>query len=265
MDGNGEKVVLITGGTSGLGLATAVELAACGWSLMLHHAPGAEADQAVAAATKAAEQAETDAEVATVQADLTDPAEREQLIEATMDRFGRIDMLVNASAPPPAEPEDLLEVGEEAYAAVMDARATAAFFLTQRVANEMIRLVENGQIEGPRIVTFNSISAEATSTDHGPQCLSRAALAMITRLFADRLGEHGIGVYEVRVGLMSTGPDDPAHGKYDELIAQGLTPIRRWGQPEDAAQAVVAVAEGLLNFSTGQVLHVDGGFHLRRL
>jgi NAD(P)-dependent dehydrogenase (short-subunit alcohol dehydrogenase family) len=129
----------------------------------------------------------------------------------------------------------------------------------------MVRLTEAGLLDSAKIVTFNSISAEATSTDHGPHCISRAALAMMTRLFADRLGEHGIGVFEVRMGLISAGADDPAHAGYDQLIDEGLTPIRRWGRPEDVARAVAAIAEDLLSFSTGEVLHVDGGFHLRRL
>ncbi len=107
--------------------------------------------------------------------------------------------------------------------------------------------------------------AYATSVDHSPQCISRAALAMMTKLFADRLGVHGINVYEIRAGLISTGVGDPAHQRYETSIREGLTPIRRWGRPGDIARAVAAVAEGLLDFSTGEVLNVDGGFHLQRL
>ncbi len=260
------QVALITGGTSGLGLATALELGRCGWSVFLQHSsdPGG-AQEATQAILQAADEAQEQVTVTASQADLCVGADREQLVESVLDEFGRIDMLVNAAPGPPGELEDLLEITEQAYAEVMDARATASLFLTQLVAKEMVRLVEAGQIENPKIVTFNSISAEATSTDHGPHCISRAALAMISRLFADRLGEHGINVYEVRVGLISTGTSDPAHAKYDSLIAQGLTPIRRWGRAGDAARAVVAIAEDLLGFSTGEVINVDGGFHLRRL
>jgi len=261
-----QRVALIAGGTGGLGLATAADLAACGWSLLLQHAPAdPAAERARQAVLGAAKQAKQKVTVAVTPADLTDPADREQLIEQVIDQFDRVDMFVNASPGAAGQAVDLLEVAEADYTAVMQARATAAMFLTQVVAKEMVRLIEAGRIEGAKIVTFNSISAEATSTDHGPGCISRAALSMISRLFADRLGEYGIGVYEIRVGLMSAGPDDPVHERYDSLIRQGLTPIRRWGRPEDAARAVVAIAEGLLDFCTGQVINVDGGFHLRRL
>lgn len=255
------KAALITGGTNGLGKAVAVDLARRGWGLCLHDgaSPGEEAarvDDVRAAG---------DGEVEVVAADLTDGEGRERLVEQALESFGRIDLLVNAAPGASRAAGDLLEVTEDVYREVMDSTLAATFFLTQRVASEMVRLVESGEIEGPRIATLNSISAEATSMDHGPHCLSRSALTMMTRLFADRLGEHGISVYEVRVGLISSGPGDPAHRRYDGLIDQGLTPIRRWGHPADVARAVAAIAEDLLPFSTGEVVHVDGGFHLRRL
>ena len=153
---------------------------------------------------------------------------------------------------------------EEVYQRAM-ATTTATLFLTQLVANEMVRLTEVGLVEGAKIVTINSISAYTTSFDHAPQCMSRSALTMMTQLFADRLGEHGIHTHEIRVGLLTTGASDPAHAKYGELIDQGLTPIRRWGRPGDVARAVAAIAEDLLDFSTGDIINVDGGFHLRRM
>ncbi len=263
MDDDSCRVALISGGTSGLGKATAAELARRGWSLCLHHAgPPGDGEQAVGEIRDAIA---PEAEFLCVKADLSSSAGREQLVEETMETFGRVDLLVNAAAGAPRVADDLLDITEDAYREVMDAELTATFFLTQLVAGEMVRQVESGMIESARIVTLNSISAEATSVDHGPHCLSRSALAMMTRLFADRLGEDGIGVFEVRVGLISAGPTDAAHERYDTLIEGGLTPIRRWGRPADVARAVAAVAEDLLCFSTGQVINVDGGFHLRRL
>ena len=213
---------------------------------------------------RAAEEAAHHIEIAADQADLTSEEDREQLVEQVLENFGRIDMLVNAAAPPSAA-ADLLEMTQPLYQEVMDARLTATLFLTQLVANEMVRLVQAGMIETAKIVTVNSIGAYTTSIDHAPQCLARSALAMMTRLFADRLGEYGINVYEVRAGLLSAGALDTDQEDYDELIEQGLTPIRRWGRPDDVARAVAAIADDLLNFSTGEVLNVDGGFHLRRL
>ena len=263
MDDDSCRVALITGGTSGLGKATAAELARRGWSLCLHHlAPPGAGEQSAEAIRDAIA---PEAELLCVEADLSTSAGREQLVEEAIEGFGRVDLLVNASAGAPRVADDLLDITEDAYREVMDAELTATFFLTQLVAGEMVRLVESGMIESARIVTLNSISAEATSVDHSPHCLSRAALAMMTRLFADRLGEDGIGVFEIRVGLISAGPADAAHERYDTLIERGLTPIRRWGRPGDVARAVAAVAEDLLCFSTGQVINVDGGFHLRRL
>jgi len=174
-------------------------------------------------------------------------------------------MLVNAPWDAGAGAIDLLELAQDDYAAQMDSTATACIFTTQLVANEMVRQVQAGMIENPRIVTINSVHAYASSTDYAPQCLARATLSMMTRLFADRLGDYGINVYELRVGLLSAGADDPAHARYDALIEEGITPIRRWGRAQDIARAVAAVAEDMLTFSTGEVINIDGGFHLRRL
>ena len=259
------RVALITGGLSGLGWATAVELARRGWSLFLQHRSMETLGDAVERLQAVAEEAADGAgEIAAGQAELTLRDDRETLIEQTLEVFGRIDLLVHPVVGGGAS-ADLLEVGEEDYLETMDHNATAAMFLLQVVANEMVRLVEAGQIEGPRIVTINSISAYASSVDHASQCISRSAVSMITRLFADRLGRHGINVYEVRAGILSAGAGDAAHAHYANAMEEGFTPIRRWGRPEDVARAVAAVAEGLLDYSTGEVINVDGGFHLRRL
>ncbi len=258
-------VALVTGGAGGLGRAAAAALASRGWRLCLQHDRGAACETAVEAIRAAAEKAGHDAEVAPIAADLADADDRDQLVEAVIDRFEQIDMLVNAAFGAPATATDLLELTEGDFRQVTAAYVESALFLTRLVANEMVRLVEAGLAERPKIVTINSIGAYATSADHAPQCLARAALSMLTRLFADRLGEHGINVYEIRVGIITAGPEDPAHARYDRLIQQGLTPIRRWGRPGDVGRAVAAIAEDLLPFSTGEVINVDGGFHLRRL
>ncbi|MFP3937779.1 MAG: SDR family oxidoreductase [Phycisphaerae bacterium] len=259
------RAAMITAAAAGLGKSVATELLRRGWDVFIQHSSSVQkADGAVEEILAAAGDRRR-GRVATCAADVAEAADREQLMERMLDEFGRIDMLVNA---PPAHPhaaEDLLELSEETYCRVMDGSLTATLFLTQLVANEMVRLAESGEIADPRIVTINSISAYTTSADHGAQCIARAGVSMMTRLFADVLGEHGINVYEVRVGLISTGSGDAAHRRYDELIAEGLTPLRRWGRADDVARAVAAVAEDLMPFSTGEIINVDGGFHLRRL
>ena len=260
------RVALATGGTSGLGKAAAIELARRGWSLCVQHDGDEEAAaEAVAEILDAAEETKQRIEAKAFAADLANAQQREQLVEDVIEKFERIDLLVNAAAGRPGAESDLLEMTESEFHEAIDSALAGTLFLTQLVASEMVRLVEGGLIENPKIVTINSTGAYASSVDRGPQCISRAGLSMMTSLFADRLGEHGINVYEIRVGIITAGPGDPAHARYDKLIEQGLTPIRRWGRPGDVARVVAAIAEDMLSFSTGEVINVDGGFHLRRL
>ena len=265
-DVSSSQVALITGGPAGLSKATAMELARRGWSIFLQHAgPQEAADQAVADILAAAEEAAQQIEAAAGGADLTVSADREQLVESVIEDFGRIDMLVNAAAGPPGAAEDLLEITEDSYAETMNATLTATLFLTQIVASEMVRLTEAGLIDNPKIVTLNSVGAYAASAGHGPHCISRAGLAMVTKLFADRLAAHGINVYEVRVGFVAAEPAAPGGARHEEAGDQAATPIPRRGWGDDVARAVAAIAEDLLSFSTGEVINVDGGFHLRKI
>lgn len=258
------RVALVTGGTGAVAVATAMELARRGWSIFLQHAGGVPGIAEAAGAIRNAG-GDRPAEVLTGAADLCSSAGREQLVEQVLEAFDRIDLLVNAAIAPAGGGSDLLEITQDEFRHALDGTLTATFFLTQHVANEMVRLVEAGLVENPKIVTISTLAAYITSIDSAPQCVSQAALGMMTRLFADRLGEYGIAVFEIRTGILAAAPGDPSYAKYDALISQGLTPIRRWGRPGDAARAVAAIAEDLLSFSTGDVLHVDGGFHIRRL
>jgi len=259
-----EQVALVTGGGEPLAQGVARELLLRDWTVLLQaNPPGASAE---AADESPRGRAETPGrgQPAICTADLTDPAGREQLVDFALDEFGRIDLLVVVPGGPSVS-EDLLELSEPACRQVLEAYLTGPLFLTQLVANEMVRLGEAGTIEAAKIVLVNSIGAYTTSTDRAAYCLARAAGSMLTRLLADRLGEHGIRVYEIRAGLISTGGGDEVHARYDRLINEGLTPLRRWGRPQDVGLAVAAVAEDLLPYSTGEVINVDGGFHLRRL
>jgi NAD(P)-dependent dehydrogenase (short-subunit alcohol dehydrogenase family) len=187
------------------------------------------------------------------------------LVDETLRQFGRLDLLVNNAGMAPRQRQDLLEASEASYDEVMTVNLKGPFFLTQRVARVMIEMLQAGQITCPKIINMGSLSTYTSSVNRAEYCLSKAGLGMMTMLFADRLAEYGINVYEVRPGVVETDMTSAVKDKYERLIGEGLMPIRRWGQPDDVAQAVIALAEGYLPYSTGEVINVDGGFHLRRL
>jgi NAD(P)-dependent dehydrogenase (short-subunit alcohol dehydrogenase family) len=178
-----------------------------------------------------------------------------------------LDLLVNNAGVAPAVRADLLDASEESFDRLIAINVKGPYFLTQAAAKWMIEQIRNpkSEIRNPKIITISSISAYTASTNRGDYCVSKAALSMLTPLYAARLAEHGINVYEIRPGIIATDMTGPVKEKYDRLIADGLTPIKRWGAPEDIGKAVVAIAEDLFPFSTGEVINVDGGFHLRRL
>lgn len=255
-----QKVAIVTGGSRGIGRGICLGLAARGWSVAVNYRGNAAAAVEAAALV---EQAGGQALI--VQADIGAAADRERLVQETVARFGRIDLLVNNAGMAPRVRLDLLETSEESYDEVMAVNLKGPFFLTQQVAKKMIELGQQGAVEHPAIVNIGSISAYTASVNRGEYCISKAGMGMMTALFADRLAAHGINVYEVRPGIIATDMTSGVTAKYDALIGDGLTPIRRWGQPEDIAAAVVALAEGSFPFSTGEIFNVDGGFHLRRL
>jgi NAD(P)-dependent dehydrogenase (short-subunit alcohol dehydrogenase family) len=175
---------------------------------------------------------------------------------------------VNNAGVAPIERADILEAGEESFDRLMNINVKGPYFLTQLAARWMIEQSRAGvppALPKPKIITISSISAYAASVNRGEYCISKAALSMLTPLFAARLAGHGIHVYEIRPGIIATDMTGPVKEKYDKLIADGLTPIARWGTPEDVGRAVAAIAQDALPFSTGEVINVDGGFHLRRL
>lgn len=254
------KVALVTGAGRGIGRGIALALAERGWAVVINYRGNqAAAEETLRIVT------EMGGEGLLVQADIAQTVDRQRLVAETLDHFGRIDLLVNNAGMAPRQRLDILEVGETSYDEVLSVNLKGPFFLTQLVARTMIELLGSEVIADPRIINISSISAYTSSPNRGEYCLSKAGLGMLTALFADRLAEYGIGVYEIRPGVIETDMTGPVHEKYDRLIAEGLTPIQRWGQPEDVAKAVVAIAEGYLPFSTGEVINVDGGFHLRRL
>ncbi len=256
-----ERIATVTGGSRGIGRAIVLGLARAGWTVVFSYQSNAAAAEEVSVALQAAGRPGQ-----AVRADVASAADRERLVNAVLDFYGGIDLLVNNAGMAPRQRTDLLEMSEASYDEVMATNLKGPFFLAQRVARVMVEQVRSGGAQAlPKIINIGSLSAYASSTNRGEYCLSKAGMGMMTALLADRLAEDGILVYEVRPGIIATDMTAKVQEKYDRLIAEGLLPVRRWGTPEDVARAVVALADGALAYSTGEIINVDGGFHLRRL
>jgi NAD(P)-dependent dehydrogenase (short-subunit alcohol dehydrogenase family) len=208
---------------------------------------------------------ETGAEVLYIRGDITSAESRNTVVEETMKMFGRIDVLVNNAGVAPRVRMDILETTEESYDFVMNINLKGTFFLTQAVANKMSGLIGKVNDYRPKVINIASMSSYVASVSRGEYCISKAGVSMVTKLFADRLAEYGINVYEIRPGIILTPMTEVVKDKYDKLISEGLTPIKRWGYPEDIANAVSAFCSDKFSFSTGEVVNVDGGFHIQRL
>lgn len=267
------SVALITGASRGIGRGIALELAALGYDLVLNYASRRDAaEQTAQDCLKQARSAGKDIRVAICQADISVSMDRQNLIAFTRATFGRLDLLVNNAGVAPSVRADILEATEESFDRLIQINVKGPYFLTQLAARWMIEQCGAGQgtptetnQRRPRIVTISSISAYTASVNRGDYCIAKAALSMLTPLYAARLADYGINVYEIRPGIIATDMTGPVKAKYDQLIQDGLTPIRRWGEPKDIGKAVAAIAQDLLPFSTGEVINIDGGFHMRRL
>lgn len=261
---------LITGASRGIGRGIALELAALGYDLVVNYAGNrAAAERTAQDCLARSSAAGKTIRAEPCQADISRPADRSALLEFARKTFGRLDLLVNNAGVAPDVRADILDATEESFDRLLGINVKGPYFLTQLAARWMIEqssgyaAVASGY--SPAIVTVSSISAYTASVNRGDYCVAKAALSMLTPLFAARLAEHGIRVYEIRPGIIATDMTGAVREKYDRLIEEGLTPIRRWGTPEDVGKAVAAIALQLLPFSTGEVINVDGGFHLRRL
>ena len=254
------RVALITGAGRGIGRGIALALAQQKWTIIVNYRSNAHA-----AAETLAQVEHSGGRGLTLAANVAEAGDRGRLVEETLARYGRIDLLVNNAGMAPRQRVNILETSEASYDEVMTVNLKGPFFLSQQVAKKMIELQENEVIASPKIVNIGSISAYTSSPNRGEYCLSKAGLTMMTTLFADHLAPYNIGVYEIRPGIIETDMTGPIKEKYDKLIGEGLTPIRRWGQPADIGRAVLAIAEGYFPFSTGEIINVDGGFHIQRL
>jgi NAD(P)-dependent dehydrogenase (short-subunit alcohol dehydrogenase family) len=253
-------VALVTGGTRGIGLGIARALAGRGFDLAVN---GVREEKEVAGVLE--ELRASGGEAHYVRADVGEGGDRERLVAAVRERLGRLHVLVNNAGVAPAARADLLDAGEESYDRLMRINLKGPYFLTQACARWMLEQKQDEAAWAGCIVNVTSVSATVASTNRGEYCLSKAGLAMASRLWAARLAEHGIPVYEVRPGIIRTDMTAGVAEKYDSLIRDGLVPEQRWGTPEDVGTAVAALAAGEVPYATGAVLVVDGGLTLPRL
>jgi NAD(P)-dependent dehydrogenase (short-subunit alcohol dehydrogenase family) len=260
-----ERVALVTGSSRGIGRGVALRLARDGYRVVINgiSEDAAGADSGMGEVRRAIEAAGGVAE--TLRADISSPAEREALVDFVVERLGRLDLLVNNAGVAPRERRDILEATIESFDRLISINLRGPYFLTQRMAREMIEWKRRGVVEKPRIAFITSISAYTSSPSRGEYCVAKAGLSMAAKLYADRLAEFDIPVIEIRPGIVRTDMTGPVQDKYDKLIAEGLLPIRRWGTPEDVAAVVSAFGRGELDYSTGEAIEVGGGFGLRRL
>ena len=256
-----QKTAIVTGGGRGIGRGIATSLGELGWNVVVNYRSN---DTSAKEAGELIE--ELGGKGLAVQADIGKTADREKLVKASVEAFGKIDLLVNNAGMGPPKRLDVLSTTEESYDLVMGVNLKGPFFLTQVVANTMLADIAAGKYAAmPKIVNIGSISGYTSSPSRGEYCISKAGMGMVTLLFADRLADDGINVYEIRPGIIATDLTSVVKEKYDKLIGDGLTPIKRWGEPGDIAKAVLAIANDLFPFSTGEVFNVDGGFHMHRL
>lgn len=260
-------VALVTGGSRGIGRGICLSLARAGFGVAINYAKNASAAEECRNLCLDSSPDATRVKFETVQADIANPQDRAHLMEFIERKLGWPDVLVNNAGVAPEVRADLLAATEESFDRLMSINLKGPYFLTQAVANYWIPRLANlpSARPKPRVINISSVSAYAASINRGDYCVSKAGLSMATQLFAVRLAEYGINVYELRPGIIASDMTAGVEEKYDRMIADGLTPIARWGTPEDVGRAVAAIAQDTFPFSTGEVINVDGGFHLRRL
>jgi 3-oxoacyl-[acyl-carrier protein] reductase len=258
-------VALITGAGRGLGRGIALQLAEEGCSLVINYSRNSAAAEETAEDCRRIATSELQ-RFATIQADISSRVDRVRLVDETLARFGRLDALVNNAGMAPRVRADIAVATEESFEEIIRTNLEGPYFLTQRVAAHWLSPTAAPAAPGGRKIIFiTSISADTASPSRGDYCISKAGLSMAAQLWASRLAGDGIQVVEVRPGIMSTDMTAGVREKYDALLANGLVPQMRWGTPEDVGRAVRSIVAGHFAFSTGAVIPVDGGFHLRRL
>ena len=254
------RVALVTGGSRGIGYGIALQLAEAGFDIVINGVRGADA-----VTQQLQELQNKGAKVLYCQADISSKEDRTRMLDEISAHFGRLDILINNAGIAPKERKDILDASEESFSELIDTNLKGPYFLTQSVARWMIaQKNENSAFKGC-IVNISSISAIVASVNRGEYCVAKAGVSMATQLFAVRLAEYNIPVYEVRPGIIKTDMTSGVTEKYDKLIGDGLTLQKRWGYPEDVGKAVLALVREYLPYSTGQIINVEGGLLTHRL
>ena len=254
------KIALITGGTRGIGLGIAIEFAKAGFDLAVNGIRNREAVQPVLD-----ELEKFGGRVAYIKGDVANKEDRKNMLNAVMERFGKINVLVNNAGIAPPERKDILEATEESFKYVVHINLQGPYFLTQLFANQMIGLKREFLEDFFCIINVSSVSATVASVNRGEYCISKAGIEMATKLWAARLGEFDIPVYEIQPGVIKTDMTSGVQAKYDLLFQNGLSIQQRWGLPSDVGKVATAMATGSMPYSTGQVVQVDGGMTVQRL
>lgn len=255
-----KKVALITGGSRGIGLGIAAELAKAGFLLAIN---GVRNEKIIIPVLD--ELKKLGSEVIYVQGDVSVKDDRQKIFDAVMSKYGQIHVLVNNAGIAPRDRLDILKATEKSFEEVIHINLQGPYFLTQIVANQMVRQKKITPDQFYCIINISSVSATVASVDRGEYCISKAGIAMATKLWAARLGEFDIPVYEIQPGVIQTDMTENVREKYDNLFEQGIALQKRWGKPEDIARVAVAMALQAMPYSTGQVVLVDGGMTIPRL
>jgi 3-oxoacyl-[acyl-carrier protein] reductase len=258
---NDKPVAVITGASRGIGRSVAVALAAEGYDI----AAIARSVDSEGIVNLGVEVEKTGAQFFPIGLDIACTGCHNEVVKNILDRYGRIDVLVNNAGVAPLQRDDILEMSEESYDRVMTINLKGPVFFAQKIAKEMIWMKEQVTQYKPVIVFITSVSSIRSSTNRTEYCISKAGLSMVSTVFADRLSHEGILVFEVRPGIIQTDMTSRIKDKYDRLISEGLVPQKRWGLPEDIARAVASLARGDWNFSTGMVFEINGGLNIHRL
>ncbi len=254
------KIALITGGSRGIGFGIAVELAKAGFNLALNGVRPQNKIQPILDGLKM-----FGGKVIYAQGDVSKKDDRRAIFDTVIAEFGHLNVLVNNAGIAPRERKDILEADEDIYDEVLETNLKGPYFLTQLFANHMVQQKKEAEDFSACIINVSSVSATVASVNRGEYCISKAGIAMATKLWAARLGEFNIPVYEIQPGVIKTDMTSAVTEKYDKMFADGLSIQKRWGLPEDTGKVAVAMATGMMPYSTGQVVRVDGGMTIQRL
>ena len=255
-----KKTALITGGSRGIGFGIAIELAKAGFSLAINGVRPQKTVQPILDGLKMFGH-----EVIYAQGNVSKREDRQTIFKTVISAFGHLNVLVNNAGIAPRERKDILEASEDIYDEVLEINLKGPYFLTQLFANHMVQKKKENPDFSSCIINVSSVSATVASVNRGEYCISKAGIAMATKLWAARLGEFNIPVYEIQPGVIKTDMTSAVTEKYDRMFEEGLSIQKRWGLPEDIGKVAAAMATGLLPYSTGQVVLVDGGMTIQRL